>query len=65
MARTTEIRSDYFMRDQVKGKVRGLMDESWFNSPWGALFTLVALVTALSVLGGLGTAEAMEGRWQW
>lgn len=65
MAGKSPIGSDYFMRDQVKRKVRGLMDERWFNGPWGALFTLVAFVTALSVLGGLGTAEAVEGFRRW
>ena len=52
--------SSYFMQDQVRGKVRSFMGETWFSSPAGALCSLIAFVAAISIVGGMGTAQAAE-----
>ncbi len=60
MATTRKSNTHYFMRDQVQGKVSGLMDEGWISGPLGAICTLLALVTAFSVVGGMCTVRAAE-----
>ena len=51
----------YFMQDQARRKVPQIMGEAWFKGPAGALWTLVALVSALSILGGMEASHAAEG----
>ena len=51
----------YFMQDQARRKVKNIMSEGWFHGPAGALLSLLAIVSALSILGGMDAAQAETG----
>ena len=50
----------YYMQDQARDKVKRIMGERWLPSPAGAFWTLLALVSALSIVGSLESGTALQ-----